>query len=177
MTATDSYEMTEAEAGRNNRLGRLLQRVVIAVFFAIGIYVAIKALDLPYYTRVGPGPAFFPFWLGVVIAALSALAMAVSFKSKPENFEDRIIPTRSASIEMLITFAMIAFFALTIQPLGFVFSIFIVLIVLLLVNRVQWLTALLVALGGSVGVGYAFAAWLRVYVPVAPNGLLSAIGL
>jgi hypothetical protein len=78
---------------------------------------------------------------------------------------------------MLVTFGMIAFFALTIQPLGFVFSIFIVLIVLLLINRVQWLTALLVALGGSVGVGYAFSAWLRVYVPVAPNGLLSALGL
>jgi putative tricarboxylic transport membrane protein len=177
MTTTDTYEMTEEEAGRNNKRGRLLQRVIIGVFLAIGVYVAVKSLDLPYYTRVGPGPAFFPFWLGVVIAALSALALLVSFKSKPEIFEDRIVPQRSASLEMLVTFGMIAFFALTIQPLGFVFSIFIVLIVLLLINRVQWLTALLVALGGSVGVGYAFSAWLRVYVPVAPNGLLSALGL
>ena len=177
MNSSAAFEMSEGEADRNNRLGRLLQRIVIAVFFAVGVYVAIKALELPYYTRVGPGPAFFPFWLGVVIAGLSTLAMLASFKSRPENFEDRIIPARSASIEMLVTFAMIAFFALTIQALGFVFSIFIVLIVLLLINRVQLLTALLVALGGSVGVGYAFATWLRVYVPVAPNGLLSALGL
>jgi len=174
---TDISDMDEREAAANNRVGLLLQRAVTVVFLALGAFVAIKALDLPYYTRVGPGPAFVPFWLGIFLVVLSILVLLLSFRGRPQVFEERIIATAPAARQMIATFVMVAFFALTIQPLGFVFSIFGVLMVLQLVNRVAFLTALLVTIGGSLGVGYAFTNWLGVYVPPAPYGLLSALGL
>jgi len=177
MTTADPYQMEEADAQANDGLGRWLQRLVTLIFLGLGVFVAAKALQLPYYTRVGPGPAFFPFWLGVALVALAVLALITSVRVTSERFEERIVPSGSAAFQMAVTFAMIGFFALTIQPLGFVISIFSVLLVLQLVNRVQPFTALLIAVGVSLGVGFAFANWLRVYLPVAPNGWLSALGL
>lgn len=174
---TETSEIGDRAAAANNQLAVRLQRVVAAMFLALGLFVAVKALELPYYTRVGPGPAFVPFWLGVFLTTLSILVLIQSYRSKPEVFEEQIIPQGSEALQMGATFGMIAFFALTIQPLGFAFSIFGVLLVLQLVNRVAFTTALLVTLGGSLGVGYAFSNWLGVYVPPAPYGLLSALGL
>ncbi len=51
------------------------------------------------------------------------------------------------------------------------------LLVLMLVNRVRPVTALLVALAGSVGIAFVFVRWLGVFLPSAPYGLLGAIGL
>jgi hypothetical protein len=166
------------DVAANARVGAILQRLVLLVFAGLGVFVGVRALQLSYYTPVGPGPGFFPFWLGALLAALSLLSLALTFRAgRQTRFEERIIPERHAALSMLVNFGMIAFFALTIRPLGFVFSMFGVLIVLLLVNRVSPLTALAVAIGGSLGVGYAFVNGLSVYVPVAPNGLLSVLGL
>jgi putative tricarboxylic transport membrane protein len=170
----------EADIGspQNNRLGLVLQRVVAAVLVAMGVFVTIQSVALSYYTPVGPGPGFFPFWLGLLLVVLAGASLVTTFVSKiPVIFEDAIIPDRAAGIQMAINFVMVGFFALTVRPAGFVFSMFVVLIVLLLVNRVHLLTALAVALGASLGASYAFANWLHVYLPPAPFGILAAIGL
>jgi putative tricarboxylic transport membrane protein len=156
----------------------MLQRVVSLALIVLGAYVAIQALAMSYYTPVGPGPGFFPFWLGVLLIVLSIASIVASYVSNtPVLFEDAIIPERAAGMQMVINFVMVGFFALTVVPLGFVLSMFVVLLVLLLVNRVQVLMALAVALGGGLGASYAFANWLHVYMPPAPYGVLSAIGL
>jgi putative tricarboxylic transport membrane protein len=178
MTIELQREPTPDEIASNNRLGLNLQRAVSVVLIALGLFVAVSALELSYYTPVGPGPGFFPLWLGIVLMALALASLVLSFVSKvPPVFEEAIIPEPRAGIAMAINFAMVAFFGLTIVPLGFVPSMFVVLLVLLLINRVAIPVALAVALGGSLGVGYAFSNWLHVYLPAAPGGALSAIGL
>lgn len=162
----------------NNRLGVRLQRVVYVVLVGLGAYVVWQATALSYYTRVGPGPGFFPLWLGILLIALALATLIFSFFPRsPIVFEEPIVPHRAAGFQMVINFAMVAFFALTVNAIGFVASMFIVLLVLLLVNRVPVLLALAVALGGGLGASYAFAAWLGVYLPPAPYGALAAIGL
>ncbi|HTM78060.1 MAG TPA: tripartite tricarboxylate transporter TctB family protein [Devosia sp.] len=178
MTLEQNIAPDPAAMAANNRLGVTLQRAVSVVLIALGGYVVIQALAMSYYTPVGPGPGFFPFWLGLILIGLSAASLVASVVSKlPEVFEDAIIPERAAGLQMAINFAMVGFFGLTVVPLGFVLSMVTVLLVLLLVNRVHLLMALAVALGGGLGASYAFANWLHVYLPPAPYGALSAIGL
>ena len=64
-----------------------------------------------------------------------------------------------------------------VERAGFVPVMFCMLLVLMLVNRVRPVTALLVALAGSVGVAFVFVRWLGVFLPSVPYGLLGAIGL
>jgi putative tricarboxylic transport membrane protein len=47
-----------------------------AVLAALGVYVVMQSRAWDYYTLDGPGPAFFPFWYGVAMVALSLLLVA-----------------------------------------------------------------------------------------------------
>jgi hypothetical protein len=77
-----------------------------------------------------------------------------------------------------VTLLAIAGFALLVQRLGFAITMFAVLMLLLVSYGCRILpTALLVAIGGSLGVGFAFSRWLGVYLPPAPGGLLQFLGL
>jgi putative tricarboxylic transport membrane protein len=153
-------------------------RLVSLAFAALGLWVMWSALDMQYYTPVGPGPGYFPMWLGGGLALLSFAILGTSFFGTPPALPATIVPGRTPLMQMGVTFASVAFFALFVERIGFVATMFVVLIVLMLVNRVRLFpTALLVALGGSLGVAYAFVQWLGVFLPATPFGLLSAIGL
>jgi hypothetical protein len=151
---------------------------VLVGFGALGLWVILTALDLVYYTPVGPGPGFFPLWLGALLVLFCAAIFVGSFlPGTMPDFPADLVPRGAPLAQMLITFGCIAAFALLVERLGFVLVMFAVMMVLLLVNRVPVVTALLVALGSSLGIGYAFVEWLGVFLPAAPWGLLSAIGL
>src|SRR5262245_8687621 len=44
-----------------------------AALAALGVYIVMQSRVWDYYTLDGPGPAFFPFWYGVAMVALSLL--------------------------------------------------------------------------------------------------------
>ncbi|MCB4771584.1 tripartite tricarboxylate transporter TctB family protein [Ancylobacter sp. Lp-2] len=163
--------------GTARGLALALFRLVALAFALLGLWVMWQARDLVYYTPVGPGPGFFPMWLGGVLGLLSLAILGASLLGRSPALPERILPERTPAIQMGVTFAAIAFFALAVERAGFVITMFLVLIVLMLMNRVRPLTALLVALGGSVGVAWVFVQWLGVFLPTTPFGLLSAIGL
>ncbi len=47
--------------------------VASCLLLLLGIGITAEALRLPYTSIVGPGPGFFPFWIGVLMILLSAL--------------------------------------------------------------------------------------------------------
>jgi len=159
-------------------LALTLFRLVALGFGALGLWVIWYSTTLVYYTPVGPGPGFFPMWLGGLLAVLSFAILGGSLLGISPKLPENIIPERSPLLQMGVTFAAIAFFALAVERAGFVAAMFIVLVTLLIVNHVRFFpTALAVALVGSLGVGYVFVHWLGVFLPAAPFNLLSAIGL
>jgi hypothetical protein len=165
-----------AKAGQG--AGPVLFRLVATGFGALGVWVILTALDLVYYTPVGPGPGFFPLWLGALLVLLSAAIFVASFRpGAVPAFPADLVPRGASLAQMLITFGCIAGFALLVERLGFVIVMFLVMMVLQLVNRVPVITALVVSLGSSLGIGYAFVAWLGVFLPAAPWSLFSVIGL
>jgi hypothetical protein len=128
-------------------IGLTLFRLVALGFGLLGLWVMWYAVDLVYYTPVGPGPGFFPMWLGGALAILSFAILALSLFGLSPALPADIIPARTPAMQMGVTFGSIAFFALAVERAGFVVTIFLVLLVLMLVNRVRLLpTALVVAL-------------------------------
>jgi putative tricarboxylic transport membrane protein len=50
-----------------------------ACLAAFGIYVIFVASKLPYVSEVGPGPGFFPLWLGIGLIIFGSCLMLSSF--------------------------------------------------------------------------------------------------
>ena len=56
--------------------GNLIAGACLAAF---GIYVISVASRLPYVSEVGPGPGFFPLWLGIGLVIFASCLMLSSF--------------------------------------------------------------------------------------------------
>ena len=67
-------------------------QITAILLFVLSGCIAIESLKLKYYTPLGPGPGFFPFWLSLCLAALAiAMFYQATFKSsdsRPADFVD-----------------------------------------------------------------------------------------
>jgi putative tricarboxylic transport membrane protein len=169
---------TAAGSSAADPLAVHLFRLTAAAGIALGAWVCWTSLGLTFYTRIGPGPGFFPMWLGLLLALLSTVILVGSFRRLPAALTWRFVPRGRAGLEVASTFVAIAFFALFVERLGFAFTMFAMLLGLLVIRGCRLVpTALAVAFAGSFGVGFAFTRWLGVFVPPAPGGLLRFMGL
>jgi len=46
-----------------------------AVLLLLAAWIAVEALQLRYYTSLGPGPGFFSFWLAMILGALAVVML------------------------------------------------------------------------------------------------------
>jgi putative tricarboxylic transport membrane protein len=153
-------------------------RLACLGFLIVGLLVCRTAIGLTYYTQLGPAPGFFPFWTGALLTVFSAILLIQTFAGQLATIEIGGLPERSRALQIIATVAAIAGFALFVERIGFVFTMFGVLLLLLTVHGCRLLpTGLIVALVGSLGIGYAFTNWLGVYLPPAPGAILQFIRL
>ncbi len=153
-------------------------RLVCLGFLIVGVLVCRTAISLTYYTQLGPGPGFFPFWTGALITVFSAILLVQTFAGRLSTIEIGGLPERARGLQVIATVAAIAGFALFVERLGFVLTMFGVLLFLLTIYGCRLMpTGLLVALAGSLGIGFAFTNWLGVYLPPTPGAILQFIRL
>jgi putative tricarboxylic transport membrane protein len=141
----------------------------LAVGFAA--FVAYEAVQLRYYTPLGPGPGFFSFWLALIFGALGiGMILQASLRPAPpmpaDFFADRRGYLRIGAVVLALGLT-----ALLLERLGFRLTTFAVYLFLLFALGRQrvWL-ALAISLAGSVGVFYLFDRWLMVPLPVGVLG-------
>jgi hypothetical protein len=144
----------------------------IGAFAAVGVYVLISSVDLGLWTSLGPGAGLFPFAMGAVLVAMSALWLVQELRRPSEKAEgiDRSVVT--AVVISLVVLASVM------DLLGFQLSMFLFLLYhLKLRGRRTWVSSLIIALAGSVGAFYAFNYGLNVALPVSALAPLNLIGL
>jgi len=128
--------------------GNLTAGIVLAGF---GLYVISVAVRLPYVSDVGPGPGFFPLWLGiglVLFASTLIFTSITSLRQGPKETEAWRLMARSLSgwLALMIAIALLG-------SIGFVAS-FIILTIFLTVALER--RPALLALGVGVGLAVAF---------------------
>lgn len=134
--------------------------------------------NLEYYSKLGPGAGFFPFWLGVALGMLSLVwFIQVSRRSgrpKDETFLPGLLGTGRIVLILTALVVLVCFMNL----LGFQLPMFLFLVFLLIVFGRQrlWVT-LIIAFLGSVGVYHMFGSYLDVSLPTASLAILSDLGL
>jgi putative tricarboxylic transport membrane protein len=153
-------------------------RIAGLCFVALSAFVVWESWNLEYYTNLGPGPGFFPLWLGVAMGGLS-FAWLVQGVGRPERAKaPAFLPQRAGLVRILSILAALAAVSGLMNLLGFQLTMFLFLVFLLMVlgRQALWLT-LVVALFGSIGVYHLFGAYLDVPLPPATVKFLAKLGL
>ena len=151
------------------RLSYLITGVVLLL---LAVFVAVEALQLRYYTAMGPGPGFFPFWLAIVLGGLAIGMLLQAALGRAEPMPTDFFASGTGYLKAgAVVLALVVTTAL-LERLGYCLTMLAVYLFLLYsLGRQNWIVTALVALFGSFGVYYSFVRWLQVPLPVGLFGL------
>jgi putative tricarboxylic transport membrane protein len=151
-------------ARRAHQLSGLALLLVAAV-------LGYQAAGLTYYTRLGPGPGFFPRWLCGILALLALGVLARATWSQDDAASHIPVPDRTAALRILgVVAALLAVAALT-TTLGFRLTMLaFYLVVIGMLGRWRWVETPVLAVLGSFATYYVFVQWLRLPLPVGIFG-------
>jgi len=152
----------------------------IACLCLLGIFVPALVTSLGYSLTdaLGPGPGFFPFWLSLIGAVLSAAILAQVTLARTDEggainlVPDSLVPDRQVALRGIgVLIAMTAAAALF-EPLGYRLTMLPFIVGLLIILGARSPVAIaLTALAGSFGVFHVFYHWLKVPLPIGEFGL------
>ncbi len=150
---------------------RRTYQITGALLAVLAAYVGHEALALRYYSSLGPGPGFFPFWLALILGIMALAMVAQATLGRPEPMPTDFYADRGGYLRMGAIVLSLLAVALLLERLGFRITMFAVYLFLLLaLGRQRVFTALLVAAAGSVGAYFVFVEWLGVSLPVGAFG-------
>ena len=155
-----------------------IHQIAALGFMASSAFVVWESLDLEYYSNLGPGPGFFPFWLGTVLGMLSLVWLVQVSGRSGRPKDGAFLPGRAGIVRIVSSLAALVALAGLMNPLGFQLAMFLFLVFLLMVLGRQrlWVT-LIIGLLGSVGVYHVFGSYLDVSLPVSSMAILANLGL
>ncbi len=156
---------------KHQNMNRLYQ-ITGGLSILFSAYIARESFYLKYYTEIGPGPGFFPLWLSVIFALLSAIMLCSATLGKPEPVPANFWPTRVGWVRMGAIFLDIVTTIALLEPMGYRIVTFLFYTFLLsTLGRQNPIVTALVALAGSFGVYHVFVQWLGVPLPVGMFGI------
>ena len=149
---------------------RAADRIGAAVLLALAVaYTATAAGRYTYWTATGPGSGFFPFWLGLVLAALSILLLASAVRRPDPG--PAWLPKGHGAARFVVVVVVTALFIALLPLLGMAVGTAVFLGVLLrMLEGHSWRTTAAVAGGAAVANWAVFVLWLRVPFPVGMLG-------
>lgn len=142
----------------------------LCLFF---LAMAFVAYGYALQDSLGPGPGFFPFWLGLVGATFSATLVVQSWRGTLElEGEESKWPDRKGAIRTVSLLIGIAIATALLEPLGFRLTAFVFTVSMLLALDVRRPVIIIVfGLVSGFGLFHVFYHWLKVPLPIGALGL------
>jgi hypothetical protein len=158
-------------------LARRVYQATAVVFLALGVYVAVAARGMEYFTPIGPGAGFFPFWLGLLMAALAAVWLGQVSFGGPVALPPDLVPDRAGALRTVAVALALVLLTGLIDRVGYCLAMFAFTLGLLaVVGRQPRVVSLPMALAASFGLYYVFRYWLGVQLPPSAVALLADLG-
>jgi putative tricarboxylic transport membrane protein len=149
---------------------RAYQLSGLAALVVAGV-LGYQAAGLTYYTRLGPGPGFFPRWLCGLLAVLALAVIARATWSRDGAASRIPAPDRPAARRILVVVAALVAVAMVTTTLGFRLTMLaFYLTVIGTLGRWRWIETPALAVLGSFVTYYVFVQWLRLPLPVGILG-------
>ena len=146
---------------------RSADRVTAVLLLALSVAFAAGALKYyAWWGSGGPGPAFLPFWLGVV---MSLLALGLLLKSlKQQHPGEAWLPRGEGLRDMLVVLGATALFIALLKYVGMILGTAFYLAGLIwYLGRHRWWVTLVIAVAAAGFNWLVFVRWLRVPFPEA----------
>jgi putative tricarboxylic transport membrane protein len=162
---------------------QLVEKWVASIWIVGSIAICWHATSLEYLTSIGPGPGFFPFWLGLIMLVLSILWMISLFRNKsqdsvPAEDDQKITIDRGTVTRFFVVVSAIIGVSLVMSLVGFQIAMFcFVSFVLIGLGRRDWLRIGVISVCLSFGTYYLFVNWLDVSLPQASISILQDLNL
>ena len=150
---------------------RSADRIAGAALLALAIAFSAGALKhYAYWGENGPGPAFQPFWLGLVMAALAAMLLVGALRSADPG--PAWLPSGDGLRRLALVIGASADFVALLNVIGMTIGTVLFLVVLMrFLDRQPCPLTIAVALAVA-GLNYVvFTRWLHVPLPTGPFGL------
>ena len=144
---------------------RNADRVTAALLLAFSVAFATGALkQYQWWGSGGPGPAFMPFWLGLVMALLALMMLTRSLKEKDPG--PSWFPRGEGLRDILVVLGVTILFVALMNVLGMVIGTAVYLAVLVrYLGRHPWWMTLSVAIAAAFFNWLVFVHWLHVPFP------------
>jgi putative tricarboxylic transport membrane protein len=144
---------------------RSADRVTAALLLAFAVAFSVGALkQYQWWGSGGPGPAFMPFWLGLVMALL-ALGLLIRSLKQPERGA-AWLPRGEGLRDMLVVLAATIAFVALLKVTGMIIGTALYLAFLVrYLGRHRWWVTLAIALAAAGFNWLVFVHWLRVPMP------------
>jgi len=149
---------------------RSADRIAGAALLALAVAFSAGALKhYSYWGENGPGSAFLPFWLGVVMAVLAATLLVGALRSGDPG--PPWLPRGDGLRRLLLVVGATAAFVALLNVVGMTIGTVLFLVVLMrFLDRQPWPLTLAVA-PAVAGLNYlVFTRWLHVPLPAGPFG-------
>jgi putative tricarboxylic transport membrane protein len=139
----------------------VIARLSGLVVTGLGVAACLLARSLPAQTGFGLGPAFLPFWTGIVLAACGLWLCA-----RPTVDAEFSWPASRGFARAASGFVLLLLYALALQPLGYLISTAVFLVIaILLLEPVRRTRVFMVGIACAVFLFLIFRVWLRVPLP------------
>ena len=155
-----------------------IHQVSALIFAVLSGLMMWESWEMEYYTPVGPGGGFFPFWLGVVMGAMSLIWLVQVSRPAGKPEEGKFLPDPKGRNQIVSMTAALVLTAMLMDLLGYQLTMFFFFVfVLLFIGKQPIWMSLLIAVIGSVGVFYVFSKFLDVRLPLSSLSLIAKLGL
>lgn len=146
------------------------QQIANGVWIVGGVLIVVASMKLGILSAGEPSIGFIPSIAGALIALLGALQFAQEARNRDKDTRT-FFPDRAAARRVVTVIATLIGTTLLMQPLGFLLTALLTMVVLLtVIERGNWLVTVAFALAASVGVWWLFTS-LDVVLPHGPFGL------
>lgn len=141
-----------------------------AVLIALGAFIIRESLAWEYMTSDGPGPGFFPMWIGIAMVALSGLYLSAHFYDLARGEAVHRADWSGTPAVILAWLAFMVVIAL-IKPLGFIAALILMMLIFVrAVFRQSYTKAVVVAVVSAAAFWVLFVKLLNLRLPAGPWG-------
>jgi hypothetical protein len=150
---------------------RSADRIAGAALLALAVGFSAGALkEYTYWGENGPGSAFLPFWLGLVMAVLAAMLLVGAWRASDPG--PAWLPSGAGLRRLALVVGASAAFVALLNVIGMTIGTVLFLVVLMrFLDRQSWPVTIGVALAVAALNYVVFTRWLHVPLPAGPFGL------
>ena len=135
------------------------------VWLALAIFVMVQGVALRLGSLHRPGPGFFPFWGGLILALLALILLAGALRRR-----GTIVFPGVRWPKLLLVVTALLLYLLLLERLGFTTVTALFLLLLFRLEGKGWAWSVGVSVLGAGGCYAVFHVWLRTQLPAGPFG-------